>query len=181
VVLAAGGGSRFGGPSHKLLSTARGRPLWRWAVDAATGAGLAEVFVVVGAVDLPLAGLPVTVVRNERWAEGQATSLQAGVSAARAAGHDAVVVGLAEQPGVTAAAWRAVAAAPSTQPIVVAAYRGRRGNPVRLDAAVWPLLPAEGDAGARLVMRNRPDLVGQVACEGDPSDVDTVEDLEAWS
>ena len=63
----------------------------------------------------------------------------------------------------------------------VATYRGVRRNPVRLDREIWPLLPTSGDEGARVVMRERPDLVEAVACPGDPLDIDTVEDLSIWS
>ena len=174
VVLAAGGGARFGGDGHKLLATFRGRPLVEWALEAASV--LDELIVVTGAVELPLPP-GAHEVRNERWAEGQATSLQAGIAAAH--GHDAVVVGLGDQPLVPAEAWRLVAASPS--PIAVATYAGRRRNPVRLAKEVWPLLPTEGDEGARSVIAARPDLVVEVACPGDPADVDTREDLATWS
>jgi CTP:molybdopterin cytidylyltransferase MocA len=158
----------------------RGRPLVWWALEHASSAGLDELIVVTGAVDLA-AVLPsgATVVANDSWADGQATSLLAGVHAAQAAGHDAVVVGLGDQPFVMPAAWRAVAASPS--PIAVATYAGRRANPVRLGAEVWPLLASTGDEGARELMARRPDLVAGVPCEGDPADVDTVEDLGRWS
>jgi len=180
VVLAAGGGTRWTGEGHKLLARWRDRPVVEWAIEAAVQAGLDDVLVVTGAVDVPVPPGALEV-RNERWTEGQATSLQAGVRAAAERGHDAVVVGLGDQPGVTAEAWRLVADAPPAPPIAVATYGGRRGNPVRLAAEVWSFLPTTGDTGARVLMLARPDLVGQVACPGDPFDVDTVEDLTAWS
>jgi CTP:molybdopterin cytidylyltransferase MocA len=133
VVLAAGEGRRFSGPDHKLLASFRGRPLVEWAVGNASAAGLDETIVVVGAVDVsPLVPPGVTIVPNPRWREGQATSLAVAIAVAAEHGHDAIVVGLADQPLVPVDAWRA-------------------------------------------------DLVQEVACAGNPADVDTLEDLERWS
>ena len=177
IVLAAGAGHRFAGGA-KLLASFRGRPLVAWAAAAAVEAGLDETIVVVGETSLTDA-LPggLTVVSNADVAGGIATSLRMGVRAASASRHDAVVVGLGDQPLVPATAWAAVAASPS--PLAVATYEGRRRNPVRLARSVWPLLPLRGDDGARVLLRARPDLVVDVPCSGDPTDVDTVADLEA--
>jgi CTP:molybdopterin cytidylyltransferase MocA len=179
VVLAAGPGSRFHAGRHKLLADFRGRPLGLWALWHAISAGLDETIVVTGAEDLS-AMLDrwrdvITVVENLRWAEGQATSLQVAVRAADSRGHDAIVVGLGDQPLIPPEAWGAVAA--SSSPIAVATYEGQRRHPVRLSREVWSLLPAAGDQGARAVMAQRPELVAEVACEGEPSDVDTIDDL----
>jgi molybdenum cofactor cytidylyltransferase len=182
-ILAAGGGSRFSsGPdaAHKLLAPWRGRPLVWAAAANAVASGLRPVWVVAGAVDLS-GSLPpeVTVLPNPAWADGQATSLQVAVSAARSEGVDALVVGLGDQPLIPSQAWAAVAAVDA--PIAVATYDGQRRNPVCLAAAVWDLLPATGDQGARVVISRRPDLVHEVPCQGDPADIDTREDLMTWS
>ena len=180
VLLAAGEGTRFrGGP--KLLAELRGRPLLAWAIDPVLEAGLPLV-VVRGQVDLagalPAREAGVTVLENPRAHEGQATSLSAGIAWCHASGFDAAVVGLGDQPMVPASAWRAVAAS-GLAPIVTASFAGRRRPPVRLDREIWPLLPEAGDEGARALMLRRPDLVAEVACEGDPFDVDTLSDLVA--
>jgi CTP:molybdopterin cytidylyltransferase MocA len=181
--LAYGPGARRGvglRPGAKLLAHWDGRPLVSWAMQHALAAGLDATWVVTGAADL--GGLlpdGVTALPNPRWAEGQATSLQVAVGAARAAGMDALVVGLADQPGILPAAWRQVAAA--SHPIAVATYGGRRRNPVRLAASTWDLLPVQGEAGARSAMQRHPELVGEVACQGHPGDIDTVEDLQKWN
>lgn len=44
IVVAAGVGTRFGGPKHQLLLA--GRPLWQWARDALLEGGVAEVIIV---------------------------------------------------------------------------------------------------------------------------------------
>jgi molybdenum cofactor cytidylyltransferase len=186
IVLAAGGGSRFtasGGEGHKLVAPYLGRTVVEWAIENAAAAGLDATYVVRGATDLPVPPLArdtVQFVHNDRWRDGMATSLQAGIVRARRDGHHAVVVGLGDQPLVLADAWQRVAAA-SGKPIAVATYKGARGNPVRLSSLVWPLLPSTGDLGARVVMRRRPDLVLEVPCPGGAADIDTVDDLTEWS
>lgn len=180
VVLAAGAGTRFGGRRHKLLTEIEGIPLVRRAVDAASSAGLDETIVVMGAVDL-LGVLPedVSVLRNEDWEQGLATSLVAAVHYAGARGHRAVVFGLGDQPGVPASAWAAVGGC--DHDLVVADFGGSRRPPVRIGAALWGQLPLTGDQGGRMLLRRRPELVRPVPCEGDPDDVDTLHDLSKWS
>ena len=139
--------------------------------------------VVRGATDLPVPALAadtVQFVRNDRWDQGIATSMQAGIRRARHDGHAAVVIGLGDQPLVQARAWQLVARA-TTTPVAVATYEGQRGNPVRLSSLVWPLLPDSGDEGAKVIMRRRPDLVVEVPCPGRSADIDTVDDLAEWS
>lgn len=152
----------------------------RRAVDSARAAGLDETVVVMGAVDL-LGVLPddVTVLRNDAWEEGQASSLAAAVGYAGSRGHRAVVFGLGDQPGVPPSAWEAVGGC--DHDLAVAEFGGRRRPPVRIGAALWSHLPLSGDEGGRVLMRRRPELVRAIPCGGDPDDIDTLEDLRKWT
>lgn len=150
------------------------------AIAAARDAGFNQLYVVQGAVDLSgIVPDDVTLLTASDWADGQSRTLQCGVLAAETDGHNSVVVGLGDQPMVPSGAWRAVGA--SRGPIVVASFDGEQRPPVKLDAAVWDLLPTEGDLGARELLRTRPDLVSAVACSGNPADIDTTKDLEQWN
>lgn len=176
-LLAAGGGTRFEGQSHKLLTEIDGQPLWQQAFKAMAGADFDVLIVVTGAVILDL---PVDVVEchNPQWVHGQASSLHCAVVAAHDAGADSLTIGLADQPHVPSSAWRAVAAAPEQHQIVIATYNGKPGpHPVRLAREVWPLLLADGDEGARRLIESHPEWVHRVACAGSAADIDTVNDL----
>ena len=212
VILAAGGGSRFRESSasrnlpitHKLLAPLRGRTVFECALSNVVDAGFASIVVVTGATSLPLGNASGTMARgtvspgpmsrgandaghievlhNERWAQGQATSLALAIETLRGRPEvDRLVVGLGDQPFIPAETWRAVALADPSAPIVVATYGGQRRNPVRLDRSVWDLVPREGDEGARPLLRSHAHLVTELACEGDPADIDTAEDLLRWS
>ncbi len=183
IVLAGGAGTRYAGPGHKLSARLPGqaRSVIEAALTSALGAAIGPVIVVTGASPdvVPARFVErVTVRHNPRWDEGQITSVHRGLDEATRLGCTTAVIGLADQPFVTASAWRRIAAADG--PIAVATYDGRRGNPVKLDAEVWSLLPTTGDEGARSLMRVRPDLVREVPCTGSPADIDTEEDLRRW-
>ncbi len=177
-LLAAGGGSRFDGPTHKLLAPLNGRPVWEWALAAMADADFDLLVVVTGAVALDLPG-NVVEHHNPEWAQGQATSLRCAIAAAEKAGADSVTIGLADQPHVPASTWRAISRAPNKYPIVIATYNDKLGpHPVRLAREVWPMLPDAGDEGARRLIQSHPDLVHRVACSGSSADIDTADDLD---
>ncbi len=181
VLLAAGAGTRFEADGHKLVAPFGGSTVVATAAQVALDADLDETIVVAGAVALE-SELPegCTVVQNECWSDGLATSLGVACDLAHRRGHAAIVVGLADQPMVGVDAWRAVAGATDAA-LAVATYEGHRRHPVRIDQSVWHLLPVSGDEGARRLMSLRPGLVREVPCRGEPADIDTVEDLTRWS
>jgi len=185
ILLAGGAGTRFRGTGHKLLATVNApttATVIEHALTHAREADIGPVIVVTGSLPEPIApeliGDDVIICQNELWAQGQITSVQAGIEIARALGCTRVVIGLGDQPFVSPDAWRRVANDPS--PIAVATYNGQRGNPVALADETWQLLPTTGDEGARSLIRARPDLVSEVSCPGSPADIDTTEDLHRW-
>ena len=178
VLLAAGGGSRFGGAHHKLLTSVAGKTVFEWALQSALAANIGPVAVVWGSVELPRheASEAVTYLHNTEWATGMASSVQSALHWANERGLQSVVIGLGDQPCIPPSAWTAVAN--STSPLAVATYAGVRANPVKLHAEFFALVPQTGDEGARSLLRSHPELVAEVPCSGSGIDVDHVEDIE---
>jgi molybdenum cofactor cytidylyltransferase len=181
IVLAAGEARRFG--STKQLATFDGRPLLEHALIAAGEARLKPLVVVLGfdaarileRVDLHGAE-PVIC---ERWAEGQAMSLRAGIEAIGDA--EAAIITLGDQPLISRTAIDAVIAARGKDVEAVrASYQGSPGHPVLLERrALEGARRLRGDAGARSLFRRL--KVRTVPCDGlgSPADVDTPGQLTA--
>jgi CTP:molybdopterin cytidylyltransferase MocA len=148
VVLAAGAGTRFGG-SVKQLHPLDGRPMLEHVLATMASAGLGEVIVVLGAnAAAVLGGVDLHGARpvvSERWADGQAASLQDALAATDAG---AALVVLGDGPRLAADAVRRVAAAGEP---AAADYGFGRSHPVLLPRAIWSSLPVAGETPGREV------------------------------
>jgi CTP:molybdopterin cytidylyltransferase MocA len=160
VVLAAGAGSRFGGPKQALLLPEVLRRVRESSVD--------DVLVVTGAHPLET---DARVVRCPDWELGPGASLRCGL-AALDEGVEAGVVVLADGPDLSpkavdrvVAAWRGGAGE-----IVAASYDGDRGHPVLLARSAWSRVPDEGARALEPVL---------VPCDvlGSPGDVDLADEI----
>lgn len=156
IVLAGGGSSRFGRP--KMILEWQGKPLIRHVVEKALEAGLDPVIVVTGAVDesirQALKTVPVTIVHNPFWQDGQSTSVGQGVRALPP-GIGSTVFFLADQPYVSAEVVRALVTrhGETLAPIVAPRVGERRANPVLFDCSTFGELTAlQGDKGGRVIM-----------------------------
>jgi molybdenum cofactor cytidylyltransferase/nicotine blue oxidoreductase len=184
-ILAAGRGARTGDTVAKPLLRLQGRPLVSWALDAAGASGLMPVLLVVGHeadTVAEVAPRDVEVVVSTEWRQGIAHSLRAALGALSGRpAVDGLCIGLADQPLVGVDAYRRVSAAyDDGADFAVATYDGVRGNPVMLRRSRWgEAMRLDGDEGARVLLRRH--AVVEVPCDGtgDPSDVDTLDDLRA--
>jgi CTP:molybdopterin cytidylyltransferase MocA len=177
LVLAAGGGRRYGMP--KALVEWEGSLLVERAVRTAREV-CDPVLVVLGAraVDVwrqaDLAGA--TVLANQDWETGMASSLRTGLEGLR--GYpgriDAALLLLVDMPGMTAEAVRKVAEQAGPDALAVATYDGVRAHPVLIGREHWAgvVETATGDEGARRYLAAHE--VVEIDCSGlaDPTDLD---------
>ncbi|MDQ6602213.1 MAG: nucleotidyltransferase family protein [Chloroflexota bacterium] len=181
VVLAAGTSSRLGQP--KQLAPIAGRPALAYTLDALRASRVARIVLVLGhAADDIAAALDltdVTVVRNDKYAEGQSTSVLAGV---KSLGDEiaAALMVVGDQPLLSPSVVDAIVGAfeRTSGPFIVPVYENEWGNPVLLARVTWPLLDnMKGDTGARPILRKHMDMVLEVPVPGALlDDIDTPDD-----
>jgi CTP:molybdopterin cytidylyltransferase MocA len=185
IILAAGGSRRLGQP--KQLVAFHGETLLARAIRLANEAGALPVVVVLGAdfVTIRAAiGKPDCIpIFNDRWRQGMASSIEAGVRALGVCAPEAEGVLLmgCDQPLLTADHLRALLVeftASSSEAIVASSYAGVHGVPAVFPSSTFAELRAlRGDKGARSVIERQPCPVAAVEFEGGKVDIDTPEDL----
>lgn len=175
VLLAAGGGRRYGMPK----ALAEGGRWLAAGLTALKDGGCDDVLVVLGAADqgaLAAAGvaLPdgVTAVQNDAWAAGMATSVSTALAAATRSDADLLVLHLVDLPDVPAAVVARLRAAANAQALsatdgeravsslVRASYDGVPGHPVLAGRAHWSGMAEAcvGDRGAAAYLDGHPSL-----------------------
>lgn len=183
VVLAAGASTRFGSP--KQLVRLAGRPLLHTTVTRAAEVTGNALIVVLGAGASELAPLlkhsPGSIVVNQDWREGIASSIRVGVARLppTCAG---VMLLLADQAAVSADDLKRLASTWRKQPQYIAAalYEGVCGVPAIFPRTTFrELSQLRGDAGARVLLRRNTDRIVRVPMPSAALDVDTPEDLLA--
>ena len=186
IVLAAGRGSRFVAPEHKLLQPFGTSTVLGTALDHAIESGL-QVRVVTTAVvtaearrhvaQRDIVELPVA---TGQYGEllGMGYSIASGVAASADAGGWLVLP--ADMPTVRPASLLAVAAKLPQHVVVYAQHRGRRGHPVGFSAELYSeLVQLSGDEGARRLVARYPSHGVELDDPGVLADVDTSDDLAA--
>jgi nicotine blue oxidoreductase len=160
VVLAAGAGSRFGGPKQALLLPE--------VLQRVRGSAVDDVVVVTGAHALDTEA---RLVHCPDWELGPGASLRCGLAALDGEIEAAAVL-LADGPDLSPEAIDRVIRAwrEGVGEVVAASYGGDRGHPVVLDRSVWSRIPDEGARAFDPVLVPCDDL-------GAPGDVDSADEI----
>ena len=186
VVLAAGRGSRFQGPQHKLVQDLGSASVLGQTIHHAIESRLPVVVVTTEAlaaeasrwvarrdvVVLPEVGSP------GGSSLGMGFSIAAGVAARPNASGWLILPG--DMPLVTPGSLRLVGEALAHHAVVFAQHKGRRGHPVAFSAELFSdLVQLAGDEGARRLAARYPSFGLELDDPGVLVDVDTAADLAA--
>lgn len=160
IILAAGGSARFG--LTKQLLDWHGKPfIWHIAKSALL-AELNPIYVVIGSdgekVANALADLPVKIISNSKWTEGQSTSIRAGINSLPERAGSAIFL-LSDQPQIDVTLLQGLNELHSSTlaPIIAPLIDGKRGNPVLFDKVTFDELKnLQGDTGGRGIFSKFP-------------------------
>ena len=181
VIPAAGSGSRFAGPRHKLEQPFGGGTVLGATMRHAVQTQLPVVVITTEAlqpvVSALLATRDIVVLGAGEAARGMGHSIAAGVSERSGAPGWLVLPG--DMPLVQPETLLAVATALEQHAVVYAQHRGRRGHPVGFGAELYSeLILLTGDEGARRLIARYPAHGQEVDDLGVLLDIDTPADLE---
>ncbi len=188
ILLAAGQGTRMGGP-NKLLLPFQGSTILEHTLGQLLTADIGPVIVVTGhqreKVTELLADYPVQEVFNPDFQTGMTSSIQAGV---RAADEQAYMICLSDMPMIPTAAYQLLnnrfleQLQTDDRTIVLPRFNTQKGNPVIFSAAYREaiLQHPEPEGCKGIVQANAAHVVWvDVADEGVVRDVDTQEDYQS--
>ena len=185
ILLAAGASSRLGKP--KQLLTYNDKTLLQHSLQIAIATEMQNIVTVLGAnADLlseSLENQKLTIIINEGWSEGMASSIRCGMEALlnTAPALDGVIIMVCDQPFVTSKLLTDLVEKHQLtgKSIIASKYNGNLGTPALFDTTIFALLRLlNGDSGAKKMMQANPDWVESVDFPLGEFDIDTNGDYD---
>lgn len=183
IILAAGASTRLGRP--KQLLEYNNSTLVRHAIDEAVKSNIGEVIIVLGAgaesISPAIESSKVTVVNNNEWQEGIASSIRHGINSVNA-DVEGVLLMVCDQPYVDASVLQSIITAHERtgKPIVACQYRDTAGTPVFFHRSFFDrLTDLQGDTGAKMIIMKNPGKVELVPFFRGEIDIDTNKDYNS--
>ena len=176
IILAAGSGTRMGGP--KALLAFEGETLLQRAIRMAQTAGCEPVIAVVGDWAPGPLDSSVRVIRNPEASEGMASSLRHGVAALPPDTASALFL-VVDQPAVDVPLLQKLLSLTAEDPDrpAACAYAGTIGIPAVLPRRLFPeLLALRGDRGAKAILLR--EGAAMLAFAEGSADLDEPQDLD---
>jgi molybdenum cofactor cytidylyltransferase len=179
-ILAAGASRRLKRP--KQLLSLRGKSFVQHAVEIAKETKQTPIFLVVGAnseeVKAAVQAEGVTIVHNDDWQEGMASSIRAAVTQAQGCAQALLFLNC-DQPFITADSLNKLIGRfhPIERPLVAAQYNAVTGSPVIFSHIFFDrLLELKGDVGAKSLLRESEGQLTRVEMPDAALDIDTEDD-----
>jgi molybdenum cofactor cytidylyltransferase len=188
IILAAGSSSRLG--VMKQLLHLHNKTLLQHVIDEAIESGGDLIVTVTGAnADKVLKEINperVKIVFNEKWEEGMASSIVAGVHAAITYNHSVenIIIAVCDQPFISSSLFKQLYQIhqEGTKHIVASAYADTIGTPALFNRKYFdPLMSLTGDEGAKKLLKTYRNDVATVEFSHGNIDIDTQEDYENFN
>jgi molybdenum cofactor cytidylyltransferase len=183
VILAAGSGSRFGGP--KQLAIFKEKTFIENVIQTAQSVNFQDRVVILGSyfeeIRAEIKKYQVVILNNVNWKNGQASSVKLGVGYFWKKSIEAIIFLLVDQPQITPNMINNVLNLFAYQKpnIIVHNYKGENRHPILFSKNIFgELLNIQGDRGGRQLFDKFSPI--QINLENDylALDIDTIEDLK---
>ncbi len=171
----------------KQLLPYKGTTLLEHAVKLAVDATLNPIVVIVGAnaglMSKEIKDYPATIVINQAWEEGMASSLIIGLQKIMEIepAINTVIIMVCDQPYVTVKLLQDLIAKhiETGKSIIASNYKNNLGTPALFNANIFSeLMQLKGDTGAKSILKNHPEWVAAIDFPMGEIDIDTEDDYK---
>ncbi|WP_428329593.1 nucleotidyltransferase family protein [Mucilaginibacter sp.] len=183
IILAAGSSSRLGKPKQNIVY--QDKTLLQKTIETALAVAGNPVIVVLGAnshvIKPTIEHLPITIVYNEDWQQGMASSIRSGLNELRNTSPDksAVLLMLCDQPFADIELINLLITNHQENGITASAYNDTTRPPAIFDKYYFDeLLKLKGSEGAKKLLLKYADTVNTIPFPLGSIDIDTLKDVD---